>query len=689
MMGQPTDTVRITLDAVDLSVPKIEIDNHQDDEKLLLLQKNPPLVNLADRVNLIPGVNSMSGASNTAKYSFRGFGARSQYTTSKGSFYLGELPLAGMQGFTTFEDINPIIIDRLEFNSTGHPLYPSSIGGVMRLSPKNIDVRGRDNEIGTSLSLGSFGLMASNTFYGHESNADKVMVNYENSSKDGWRDNSQFKRQSFYLYDDGSINRHFSLLLYALTTKSHIPSSLSQTDFELNPTRAASSWDRIAGFEQYDKLITGITYKNVRPNEKQNEKLLWSVTGFYTFRNGFEPRPFNILDDKSHHGGLRGTLKRRLNSSLKSEFSAFVEYHLGRGEMATFQNRFDSIANTYNNKGDLINGMSIWSQRTNGALSYASNLAKGGVLSKWSGLISMHWLYQYTSLQSQSQAAYDLPFTLAPRLRLSYNSRGKRNFVWAFNTYRSTSIPSLEENIDPNGEVNAGLLPELAWTAESNLSFRCGYINYGLNLYYSLSENLIVPRVIAQDQVVATNSGKSRHMGVEAFANFKYPISTWLFPARWQTSWQILANYGHFNYTSFSDTTGVFDGNQLPGVPNWAVLLSGDIKIKKFLKPTKRGGPADLSLGFLLRGSDGYFIDDENTQSNKSFWLLQTWLGYKYGWFDAFELDIKVGLRNVTDTHYASMTVVNNRAFGNSEPRYYYPGEPLNWFTTIKLSYRF
>ena len=50
-------------------------------------------------------------------------------------------------------------------------------------------------------------------------------------------------------------------------------------------------------------------------------------------------------------------------------------------------------------------------------------------------------------------------------------------------------------------------------------------------------------------------------------------------------------------------------------------------------------------------------------------------------------LKIYAGINNLTNTHYASMLVVNARGFGGTEPRYYYPGLPRHGYGGITCTF--
>ncbi|HBT85489.1 MAG TPA: hypothetical protein DEB12_06235, partial [Porphyromonadaceae bacterium] len=58
---------------------------------------------------------------------------------------------------------------------------------------------------------------------------------------------------------------------------------------------------------------------------------------------------------------------------------------------------------------------------------------------------------------------------------------------------------------------------------------------------------------------------------------------------------------------------------------------------------------------------------------------------YRFPIFKNRNVELFAGINNLTDTHYSPMLTVNAVAFGNAEPRYYYPGMPRHYYTGIRL----
>ena len=48
-------------------------------------------------------------------------------------------------------------------------------------------------------------------------------------------------------------------------------------------------------------------------------------------------------------------------------------------------------------------------------------------------------------------------------------------------------------------------------------------------------------------------------------------------------------------------------------------------------------------------------------------------------------MQLYAGIRNLFNEKYASMILVNAQALGGNAPRYYYPGEPVNFYAGMKI----
>ena len=48
---------------------------------------------------------------------------------------------------------------------------------------------------------------------------------------------------------------------------------------------------------------------------------------------------------------------------------------------------------------------------------------------------------------------------------------------------------------------------------------------------------------------------------------------------------------------------------------------------------------------------------------------------------------MKAGIQNIFDENYASMLAVNALPAGNNAPRYFYPGNPKNYYFSLRIRF--
>ncbi|NNE26317.1 MAG: TonB-dependent receptor, partial [Saprospiraceae bacterium] len=80
---------------------------------------------------------------------------------------------------------------------------------------------------------------------------------------------------------------------------------------------------------------------------------------------------------------------------------------------------------------------------------------------------------------------------------------------------------------------------------------------------------------------------------------------------------------------------------------------------------------------------DAYSIDDQNFIENESYLLSSIQVFRNFYTRKKIAFQVSMGINNLFNVSYASMTAINARSFGNSLPRYYYPGRFRNFFVTF------
>jgi iron complex outermembrane receptor protein len=185
-------------------------------------------------------------------------------------------------------------------------------------------------------------------------------------------------------------------------------------------------------------------------------------------------------------------------------------------------------------------------------------------------------------------------------------------------------------------------------------------------------KDLLVAERIADDQFVGRNAGQTRHRGLEAALNYRWDISR-----DWTLTPFINYTYNDHQFVEFLDEDQDFSGNPLTGVPRHR--LNNGIQLQfsnRFFWNTTHQYVSDIPL------------TDANTLSSEPFHVFGTKWRYETGLTRDLTLGVSLGINNLFNVRYAQSVLINTRAFGGAEPRYYYPGNDRNYYAGFRLEYR-
>lgn len=618
---------------------------------------------LTSTLNKVPGVYMQQGALNTNRITLRGIGARSQFSTNRIKAYFDEIPLSDAEGETIIEDLDLETIDRIEIIKGPNDVsYGSGLGGVISILGK--DAVSGEASVRTTSTFGSYGLYRQTI--SAEKGFDKfsVFANFSSLESDGFRDNSNYDRKSFHLRSGYQMNNQTSFTFLGVFTrlKAFIPSSINEDDFLNNPQAAAANWEAAQGFESYDRLLLGVGF-----SYQFFENLAFKSSVFYNMRDAYEPRPFDILDEKKSGFGWRSKL------NYQSKFFSFpVELSLGT-EVLFEEYTFSLIENLYQTQpgqgsipGDRFAEVNQDRSYANLFFQIDTRLTAKWLLEKGISLNSTQYSLKdvFNAGSSTQDGAYTFNKVWSPRIGMSYEiERGKNVFA---SVSKGFSIPSVAETLTPEGEINTQLKPETGINYEVGLKMNW----FSNSLYtevalYSLQiNNLLVARRVAEDQYVGLNAGESSHRGVEAFVNYRWHPGSGL-----RINPFFSAAINDFKFKDFVDFDEDFSGNTLTGVPNYQWSIGVDV----FLE-------IGLTFHIALRNVGEIPLNDANTLFSEAYSVTDTKLSYSFLLKGKLKTELFAGINNVFDEKYAASILPNAVGFGNVPPRYFYPGNPRNYF---------
>jgi iron complex outermembrane recepter protein len=632
-------------------------------------------VTVVPLLNQASGVFAHSGALNTSRITIRGIGARVPYATGKVRAYLNNIPLTNGSGISIVEDIDPALMERIEIiKGPATSVYGAGLGGTIVITARDplLNPAGVSN----SFQTGSWDLYRNTISVDAGSGNFGLNLQYNHTRSEGYRQNNEYRRDGLTAISRLNTGRKtdITMLMAYTSLKAHIPSSIDSLTYATQPRSAAQNWLRTRGYEDYDKILAGISASyNINPALSAN------LSVFSTVNTEMEMRPFDVLYEDRLSAGTRlkltytrplpsGSLQLLSGTELYTENFKYASHENigGLGERGGLISDNDEQISYYNifaqtdldlQRLNLSAGINLNSSRTNYRdLFHTGNLNPSGIYS------------------------YGLIFS--PRLSANYRYYGNNSLFLTVS--HGFSPPSLSETLTPDGFINPDIMPEKSWNVEGGVrgNLLDHRVFYDLNIYRMQVRNLLVAERVGEDAWVGRNAGESIHRGIEAelqiyvIRNSAGNRSNWLHFQEVSIRPNMTVN--RFRFSDFIDNDIDHSGNLLPGIPN---LMANANLFGKL-----HGG----LYGFVnLRHVGSMPMNDANSRFTDPYRLINLTIGYENMIFGRFQTDLHVSLRNVFNTRYPSMILVNAPSFGNMPPRYYYPGLPVNFTTGLKLSYRF
>lgn len=635
-------------------------------EQALAIQ-NP--LDFAGALNQVPGLFVLSGALNTNRITIRGVGSRTGFGTGKLRMYYNDIPVTDGSGFSTFEafDLEDLGSIRV-IKGPKSGAYGAALGGavLLRSDPRNEEgalIRNRT-------SVGSYGLFKNNLSVSFREDELDGEIRYNRLSTQGYRINNAFDRDGL-LVNLGwqASEKHFlNLLTQYIDYRAEIPSSIGKTAFETDPTQAAFTWAQSKGYEANKYTLTGFSDRIDLGEYVEN-----TTSIFVSYLDHYEPRPFNILDEYTFAYGMRSIFRGQVGSGAKANFSAGGEYFRDRYAWSTYENDYAGSDAPGSVKGELLSRNREFRNQLflfgNVEYNLSRRLQIGGGISL--NKTDYDYLDLFNSGASNKSAERSFSPILLPNLDLRY-TWDNGSFVY-MNTSRGFNNPSLEESLNPEGQIN----PEIE--QEKGVNYEVGGRLIALNsrfhlngaLYLMQIRDLLVADRIGEDQYVGRNAGSTRQQGIELSLEYRQPLTqkTEVIPF-------VSLTINDHNFKDFVDSGSDYSGNELTGVPK-----------------------SRIYAGLRLRNESGWYwnssfqyvdkipLTDSNSLYSEAYKLVNMQLGYNHKVGKRLNAGIELGVQNLFDTLYASSVLINAVGFGSSEPRYYYPGNGRNTYMGFLLMF--
>ncbi|WP_338815288.1 TonB-dependent receptor [Bernardetia sp. Wsw4-3y2] len=623
---------------------------------------------LVNIMNQTAGVFIQQGAINTNRITIRGVGSRTLYGTNKIRAYFNGIPITNGVSETVINIFNPEDLESVEIvKGAKATQYGTNLGGTILLNSKT--PKQGSSSIVNSLTLGSFGLMKNNIGGNYGGEKFSLHFDYDRFEQKGYRENSNFDRKNYFLLPTFYLSKktEISLLFNYVDYFGQIPSSISKTDFEENPEKAAFTWKEAKGYEDQKQLFSAITLTH-----RFNSNFSNTTSVFYSKNENYEPRPFNILTENTDGLGTRTLFAISLPSFFDAEISTGTEIYYDNYDWKTYENLYQQ-----NNGNGSLEGNNLsknMEKRWNYSVFATTTLQLSEKLSSQFGLNLNHTYYDYQNELDNSDINRKFEPILAPNISFTYSFSPQKSIYT--NVSRGFNYPSLEETLTPNGLVNPKITAEKGWNYEigTDLFFlKNNNLHFNLSAYLLQINGLLVAKRINEDQYIGRNAGKTSHKGLELSSDYTLKLNqNWLF----QTFANGTLNFHEF--VDFVDEEKDFSGNQLTGVPEKQLYAGFSLKQNK-----------SFAFHFIYQHVGKMPMNDANLLYSEAYNLLNLKVDYQISLLNTIFIKASVGVDNLLNKKYASAILINATGFGNSEPRFYYSGLPRNYFGNLRFEYRF
>ena len=624
-------------------------------------------VSIPQILNTSAGVVMHSGALNTNRITIRGIGSRNLFGTAKIKAYLNDIPLTNGVGETSLEDIDLSLIENIKVvKGPTSSLYGAGLGGMIHLDTRS--KTSTPSMLFTDIGVGSYGLVTASVGGNFRINDDhRIIATINNTTSDGYRNNNDYKRKGFALIGDHTLSSKVKLSWIAnyIDLLAQIPSSLNLTDYSEEPTKAAFTWQSVNGFEDYTKFMGGVSAAF-----QTSEKSILKLSLFTNSFDSYEVRPFNVLSESNSAIGLRSTFLQTLsnNVDLNLGIEAFTESYKWK--------TFETIQTVDIQAGPQLSDNAEDRKYTN--LFFNLDVSLSDNIHVKGGLNLNTTNYDYLDLfedMTDLSGSYKFDAVLSPYLNINVDlaADDPESSLIAYGLLsHGFSPPTLEETLQPDGQINPEIQPEKGLNIEVGINGReKDKFQYSLSLYSMLVKDLLVARRTAADQFIGINAGKTLHNGLETSLAYQWNWGKQAF----KLSTDLAIN--DYTFKEFEDGDDDYSGNPLTGTPKHVWRSQLEVGLTK-----------NFELGFGHYSLGEQSLRDDNSASFDGYTLAHAYLKVQDNPNKRFRTEVLFRAENIFNQKYASMLLINAGSFGGRAPRYYYPGLPSNYYLSAKVIYR-
>ena len=675
---------------------------------------------LDDAINSnMPGVSmNRRAVSSGQQFNIRGYGNGTRGTRGVSSnfdgqgykVYLNGIPVTDAEGITTMDDIDFGSIGNVEIvKGPAGTLYGLAISGAVNLS--SVKPENGKKSISQDVLIGNYGLQRYTTSFMMGTEKTSLLANYGHQKSDGFTIHNKSHKDFVNLVFNTQPNPKQNISAYFGYSNSYDERSgeLTLTQYATEDYTGNIDYIKRNGHSNVYTVRAGVGHTYNFNNFLSN-----NTTVFGTSFNSNASSAGGWTDKATTNLGLRSTFDAKISFKNGIKLSGITGVETQRQNATTIgytmiKNPKDTASVwVYGNPYYWIIGASnsnvyATTATTSVFTEWTLSLMKGFSVTAGIGLSNMKIGIDdrfYNSAQPNKVRQFDTTYKKMFSPHVAINKVFNEN-VSAYISYSKGYkapvssyfyIPAVGTTF--NGAVNSKLKPEVGNQFEigSKGSLLKKRLNFQLALFNCIFSDKFTTVAVPNPGNTVTlysyivNGGKQDHKGVEALFKYTaYQSQKGIFKSI--TPFANLT-YSDFKYKDYrfqtigktvttplvdSAYTADYSGHAVAGIAKFVANAGIDVL-------TSPG--VYFNISYLYK--DGFPITSDGVNNTASYSLLNGKIGFQHSFGKHFDLDVNVGVTNITNTKYPIMVFVNQLP-----DAYIAAPRDANYFGAVNLKYNF
>jgi iron complex outermembrane recepter protein len=614
-------------------------------------------ISILPALNSNPGVRMEERSPGSYRLNIRGSSLRSPFGVRDIKIYWNEIPLTDPGGNTYLNQLGFYNFQSIEIiKGTAGSLYGAGIGGAVLInSMPSVWQKG----ISVDYGYGSYNTNSVNMNLRLGDNDHRTIVSYSHQASDGYRQQSQMRRDvaSWETLLKASDNQTLHAYILYSDLYYQTPGALTLAEYNKDPQMARPGSATQPSAIQAKAAIFQKNFTAGFSNEYHFNAHWQNTTAVYGAYTDFTNPGIRVYEwrQEPHFGGRSVFQYKTELGATSLQVNAGAEAQKGFFETRDYANKLGA-PDTLATDDRLGNWQYLAFAQADLKFPRGWTLTGGASFNKTAVRI--------TRISVLPAVAHTIGFDnkIAPRIALL------KKVTTTISVYASASrgfsTPTVQELEKTNGIVGPPLQPEdgIDYEVGTRGSFLQGRLFFDINAFFFHLKNTIVQRIDTNGVGYSINAGGTDQHGIESFVSYQLvssprglfgDIRVWV-----SHTWH------DFHYRDFTQGVTDFSGNRLPSVPPQSVVTGLDVVLLM-----------GLYTNITYTYADKIALNDANTAFSGSYNLLGGRIGYRKALTKKFKLDVFGGVDNAFNTKYSL-----GNDFNAAAGRYYNAAPGVNYF---------